>query len=256
MKLSDEMHSLYNGNEFYKCDLHVHTLASLHYKEKDATPEKIVKSALEKGLKVIAITDHNTSKWCEPIIEAAKDTGLCVLPGVEISCLDGCKDVHIIAIFPPKNVRNIQDLLSQIGIKAEEQQNPTEETISTKDIIDVLDSIKNLGFCAFAIAPHADDNNGIAYENQGVPRKDIIEHPVLLAIETKKDSARKYLHGIDSDYKRKLACIQSSDSHSLDEIGSTFTYIKMDITDFEGLRQALLDPDSRIRDEINENEVL
>jgi len=41
--------------------LSVHAPASEDYKDKQATPEEIVNAALKKGLKGIAVTDHQTA---------------------------------------------------------------------------------------------------------------------------------------------------------------------------------------------------
>lgn len=234
-----------NGAKFYKCDLHIHTPASYDFADK-ITHRDIIKTAIEKGLKIIAITDHNTSKWCEKLIEAAKGTELCVLPGVEITCSDGKKNIHLIALFAKNRSKRIQDLLSKIGINVEEQENPTENTHSTYNVINVLDEIKELE--GLAIAPHADSANGIASGKEGLPRTDIIKHHALMAAETKNEKTKKFFDGMDSVYDRRLACIRSSDNVSLDGIGSESTFIKLDTLDFEGLRQAFLDPDSRIRE--------
>lgn len=247
MKLLTEIEKLDNGAQFYKCDLHIHTHGSFDFENKHNIKSKdIVETSLKKGLKLIAITDHNTSKECENIIEAAKGTELCVLPGVEITCSDGKRNIHLIAVFPKEKSESIQDLLSNIAISVAEQKNPSAETHSTKNVVSILDKIKKHG--GMAIAPHADSSNGITSGKKGEPRTDIIKHPALMAVETKKESTRKVLNGSNPNYNRKLACIRSSDNSSLDEIGSISTFIKLDSLDFEGLRQAFLDPDSRVRD--------
>ncbi len=246
MSLLEDIEELDNGAKFYKCDLHIHTPASYDFTEKTITPKDIVETAIKKGLKVIAITDHNTSKWCKDLIEAAKGTELCVLPGVEITCSDGRKNIHLIALFPKDKSKRIQDLLSKIKINVEEQENPTGETHSEYNVVNVLDVIEELG--GFAIAPHADSENGIASGKEGIPRVDIIKHRALMSVETKNAKTKKCLDGTDPTYNRKLACIRSSDNTSLDRIGSESTFIKLDMLDFEGLRQAFLDPDSRIRE--------
>lgn len=246
MSLLEDIEKQDNGAKFYKCDLHIHTPGSFDFSEKTSTSQDIIRIALEKGLKLIAITDHNTSKFCEDVIETAKGTELCVLPGVEITCSDGKKNIHLIALFPKNKIECIQDLLSKININVAQQKNPTEDTHSTENVLSVLNMIKELG--GMAIAPHADSENGITSGKEGKPRVDIIKHSALMAVETKKDSTRRVLNGSDPDYKRKLACIRSSDNSSLNEIGSESTFIKLDTLDFEGLRQAFLDPDSRIKE--------
>ncbi len=233
MSLLEDIEKQDNGAKFYKCDLHIHTPGSFDFSEKTSTSQDIIRIALEKGLKLIAITDHNTSKFCEDVIETAKGTELSVLPGVEITCSDGKKNIHLIALFPKNKIECIQDLLSKININVAQQKNPTEDTHSTENVLSVLNMIKEVG--GMAIAPHADSENGITSGKEGKPIVDIIKHSALMAVETKKDSTRRVLNGSDPVYKRKLACIRSSDNSSLNEIGSESTFIKLDTLDFEGL---------------------
>jgi 3',5'-nucleoside bisphosphate phosphatase len=59
-------------------------------------PRRIVQRALEEGLDMIAVTDHNAAGNAEAVIRAAAGTGLTVFPGMEISSEE---DVHILGIF-------------------------------------------------------------------------------------------------------------------------------------------------------------
>lgn len=73
-------------------DLHVHTTAS----DGSVTPEEIVKQASSLGLEAVAITDHDTIEGIEPALNAARPTGLEVIPGVELSTVYQDKRVHIL----------------------------------------------------------------------------------------------------------------------------------------------------------------
>jgi predicted metal-dependent phosphoesterase TrpH len=56
----------------------------------------VVELARDKGLAVIAITDHDTTAGIQEAIAAGRDLGIKVIPGVEISAdLDG-EEVHIL----------------------------------------------------------------------------------------------------------------------------------------------------------------
>ncbi len=59
-------------------------------------PPLIVDEALRKGLDVIAVTDHNTTGNVGAVMEAAADTGLTVLPGMELQTRE---EVEILCIF-------------------------------------------------------------------------------------------------------------------------------------------------------------
>ena len=63
-------------------DLHTHTTAS----DGTDTPTQLVNRALSLPLSAIAITDHDTIDGIEEAIEAAKNTDLKLIPGIELSC--------------------------------------------------------------------------------------------------------------------------------------------------------------------------
>jgi predicted metal-dependent phosphoesterase TrpH len=75
-----------------RIDLHTHTIAS----DGVLTSRDLVQMALDRGLKVLAVTDHDTVAGVQPAIEAARGTALCVLPGVELSALHGTESVHLL----------------------------------------------------------------------------------------------------------------------------------------------------------------
>ena len=73
-------------------DLHIHTCFS----DGVDTPQQVVSIALEKELRCIAITDHDTLDAIEPAAAAAQGTGLEVIHGVELSTECGGSDIHIL----------------------------------------------------------------------------------------------------------------------------------------------------------------
>jgi predicted metal-dependent phosphoesterase TrpH len=75
-----------------RSDLHTHTTAS----DGALTPAELVRLALERGLEVLAVTDHDTVAGVAPAIEAAAGTGLRVLPGVELSALYSGGGLHLL----------------------------------------------------------------------------------------------------------------------------------------------------------------
>lgn len=106
-------------------DLHTHTVNS----DGTYTVEELVKKASEKGLKVLAVTDHDTIDGLrddEKIKEYEKKYGVEIIRGIEMSCnLDG-KDVHILGYF-----LNLQDkeFLSQLDRIAEIRNERNEKII-------------------------------------------------------------------------------------------------------------------------------
>ncbi len=82
----------------YLVDLHCHTTRS----DGSDTPEELIEHAVNAGMQVIAITDHDMRppKTINGIdaIEYAAARGLILLPGTEISCQTTVEDCHIVCL--------------------------------------------------------------------------------------------------------------------------------------------------------------
>ena len=76
-------------------DLHTHTIFS----DGATTPCELVQMASEKGLKALAITDHDTTNGIYEATECGKKYGVEVIPGLEISCDINDKEIHLIGLF-------------------------------------------------------------------------------------------------------------------------------------------------------------
>jgi len=77
-------------------DLHVHSTAS----DGRLTPHDIILKAVEAGLKVIALTDHDSVEGIIPALEAAKASpSITFIPGVEISTDLADGEAHILGYF-------------------------------------------------------------------------------------------------------------------------------------------------------------
>lgn len=77
-------------------DFHIHTALS-PCGDADMTPNNIVNMAIIKGLDAIAITDHNSSENALACMEVGKESGLLVIPGMELQTRE---EVHVICLFP------------------------------------------------------------------------------------------------------------------------------------------------------------
>jgi DNA repair ATPase RecN len=241
------------GLAYRKIDLHVHTPASKCFEDSSVTAEDIVKKAREEGLDAIAITDHNTAEWIDKVKEASKGR-LVVFPGIEISATGGKNGIHIIGIFEQsKTTKDIENLLGALDIKA--NMYGKEEAFTKFSPSQVIDKIAEHG--GFPILAHANSSHGVMNDMTGNQRVDIIRNKRLIAAEAtdiedrdKKENGKRvidFLNGKDQCYKQKLAVYQASDSHSLYQIGSRYTYFKLEEISFEGLRQCFCDPDVRIK---------
>ncbi len=76
-------------------DLHIHTTES----DGTLTPSQVVRYAKEKGLKAVAITDHDTIHGNEEAIKEGVNEGVEVIPGVEISVDYSPGTMHMLGYF-------------------------------------------------------------------------------------------------------------------------------------------------------------
>ena len=77
-----------------KADLHIHTTAS----DGSDTPESVVAQADDKGLDIIAVTDHDATASVKASVKAGSTVGLPVIPGIEISAAHET-ELHILGYF-------------------------------------------------------------------------------------------------------------------------------------------------------------
>lgn len=77
-------------------DLHVHSSAS----DGSFSPEEVVELAKNAGLSHFALTDHDTVGGVEQALNHAKKIGgIEVIPGTELSCYYGNREIHIVGLF-------------------------------------------------------------------------------------------------------------------------------------------------------------
>ncbi len=78
----------------YVAELHSHTVLS-PCAEVEMIPPLIVQTAIEKGINLLVVTDHNASANVIAVQKAAQDTGLIVLPGMELQTRE---EVHLLCL--------------------------------------------------------------------------------------------------------------------------------------------------------------
>jgi len=223
------------GARFIKADLHLHTPGSYDYQEDDIEPERLIDRFEQEGLEIAAVTDHNTCSYYEKLAEAAKDSSVTVLPGVEITTgQSGDQQIHMTAIFPPSKADRIKFVLDDIGI-GDDPQN----TIADKTIPAICDAIRQED--GLPILAHIDERAGALYEMSERA------NPTKTAAFEEADVAALEIVNIETeDEFPDRTLTRSSDAHHPDHLGSRFTFLKMNSPSFEGVRTALADPESRV----------
>ncbi|HKS92359.1 MAG TPA: PHP domain-containing protein [Tepidiformaceae bacterium] len=88
-------------------DFHLHSTASdgVH------TPSWVVETAAANGVRVLALTDHDTTEGLGEAAAAAKAAGLRLIPGLELSTDLGKADVHLLGYGFDRTAKPLQDFL-------------------------------------------------------------------------------------------------------------------------------------------------
>jgi len=92
----------------YRADLHIHSLLS-PCGDLEMSPANIITKASEKGLDIIGITDHNTTRQCSLIESLGEKAGLLVIPGAEVTTKE---EVHCLVFFEnSEKLKELQEFL-------------------------------------------------------------------------------------------------------------------------------------------------
>ena len=267
----------YAGSQWAKWDLHIHSNAS----DGNGTPQQIIEKAKEKGLSVIALTDHHTVKNIDEIKKLGNENNITVISGIEFRTEYGSKSVHMIGLFPDEyngiklTQQALNDLilvplnLSETIIKTkgkEEDSALTDEQAFKKGMFLVQVNFKEAaelvhkygGLISVHAGNKANSIEEMKHEGRGASNvKDVVD-----SLGPVKNELLKYYIDIcelgslqdknASFYISEFGkpAIVASDAHRIDEVGKLYIWIKADKT-FEGLRQIVYEPELRAR--IQEN---
>ena len=254
--------SLPAGAVFHRCALQVnphHYGATFRGQtpEGDATAHarSIVDKAVELGISVLAITDHNDVNGVPAFRAAAEGRGVHVFPGFELSSSEG---VHVLCIYPIETSQDqLGRFLGEFGIR-----NPNASSdLSSMTFVDLLAKVREQG--GVTVAAHVTNDKGLFQTLTGQARirawrcDDLLAIQIPGPVEDLPQDVRPIVANQNPDYRRDhpaeerlaLAVVNAKDivnPADLDDRAAS-CWIKMSEVSIEGLRQAFLDPGSRIR---------
>jgi predicted metal-dependent phosphoesterase TrpH len=90
-------------------DLHTHTTFS----DGRCTPEELVARAAAAGVRVLAVTDHDTVAGCAPAADACVRAKITFVPGIEITAVVDGADVHVLGYFVQADAPALQAFLAE-----------------------------------------------------------------------------------------------------------------------------------------------
>ncbi len=92
-------------------DLHLHTTAS----DGSLSPTALVHTAARAGVTLLAVTDHDTTEGVTEAMAAGAETGVAVVPGVELSADTEEHDIHLLGLFLRWEEAELQAALRELG---------------------------------------------------------------------------------------------------------------------------------------------
>ena len=216
----------------------------------------IVDKALSLGISVLAITDHNDVSGVPAFRAAATGRAVHVFPGFELTSSEG---VHVLCLYPPDSE---QDQLGRyLGAFGITNPNPSSD-LSSMALVAILAKVREQG--GVTVAAHVtSDQGGMLKVLKGQARIQAWRNEHLLAVQIPgpvddlPQHLRQIVENRNPDYRRSdapeenlaIAAINAKDVVEPDDLENRAAtcWIKMSEVSVEGLRQAFLDPGSRIR---------
>jgi len=248
--------TLPGGARFYRCALQVNPFEYLQkfghstaYSNDREYSDAIVQACRDNGIEVIAVTDHFTISSAKTITEAASRAGIHVFPAFEAVTKEG---VHVLCLFDKnKETSHLERVLGACGILSDPQGSPT----GKYDFVEMLEKSKD--WECVCVAAHVASDGGLLKTLSGQARINAWTSERLLACSLPgpandaPESCRSILLNTNPEHRRDrpvaIINVQDvSDPADVNKDGAT-CLIKMSEVSLEGLRQAFLDPTSRVR---------
>lgn len=242
------------GSRWWKFDFHNHTPASDDYGKgpnqaqyMQITHKDWLLNYMRQGIDCVAVTDHNSGAWIDPLKQALKELAseshedyrpLYLFPGVELT-VQG--NIHILAIFgEDKTTSDIDSLLGAVRYRGTKGKS---DGCSECSAVEVIDEIARSG--GLAIPAHVDQASGLFTVCTGNTLEQVLDNKCVFAMEvTDLAKAKPQLYiGKNLNW----AEILGTDSHHPSGTGnqrypgSHFTWVKMSEPSYDGLRLALVD---------------
>jgi len=268
--------------QWYRADLHLHTPASEDYAEPNVTYLELLQKAENKGLDIIAITDHNTVAGYRALLQEVEELTLLerlqrlradekrrldeyrrlmkkilILPGFEFTTTFG---FHVLGIFSERtSVRELEHVLMELNVPVDLLDRGATEVGATTDPLTAYRIIAQHG--GLVIAAHANSTHGVAMRKfplGGQTKIAWTQDPNLHALEvtdlesTGRFTTASFFSGSKPEYPRRMHCIQGSDAHRLSRdpkdkkllgVGDRVTEVFLEERTFEALKAVFLGQD-------------
>lgn len=238
----------------YLADLHIHSVLS-PCGDLEMSPVSIVEKAAEKGLDIIAVTDHNHCGHSRLTRELAAGFGIWVVYGAEINTRE---EVHCLTYFDTnEQLSTFQEELERNYVKipndsalfghqviVDEQDQIVEEIGHSLypglkwSIGEAADLVHELG--GLFVPAHVDRTMNGIYAQLGFFPEDLDPDAVEIWRHTSPEAALNAYPEL-----KEYTLIQNSDAHFLEDIGRAGNRYAMKTRSFRELRMALRGEEGR-----------
>ncbi len=229
-------------------DMHIHTVLS-PCGDLDMTPRQIVAKARERGLHIIGITDHNSTRNSEEVKKVGNREGIFVVCGAEVTTRE---EVHCLAFFEtPAQLAVFQQFLDDNlpAMKNDEDKfgyqliiNEYEEILRKEEYLlisaikrsinEVENEVHRLN--GLFIPAHIDKKQNSILSQLGFLPPDLKPDALELSKHADREIFLQKNRYLSSNF-----FIQSSDAHYLDDIGCVYTPLEMPELTFQNIKQAM-----------------
>lgn len=247
-----------------------------------AYARRFLHDAASRGIQVLGLTPHSPRAESSPetsvvwtIVEewnsGTDDDGTpfrekiyAVFPGFEPELNDGQRGLHLLFLFDPEVGRDLYLRLFDVSMGGVTPWNGSCLQMSNKRAADVFDEFRKAHdregppdaagvrpWSYIVLAPHIDGPKGLLDAQKGQCLQ-LFDHEEIAALELGDNKLpegalqnRPWLR--DGMEKHRQAFFHGSDAYVVEKIGRRYTWLKLASPRIEGLRQAFLASDSRIR---------
>jgi len=235
-------------------DLHIHTCLS-PCADLEMSPAAIVKTAIEKAIDIIAITDHNSAENIISARKTAANKNITVLAGMEIT---SSEEAHILALLNDiEGILKLQNLVYKNLQSGENNEKLFGEQIVVNEDDEVLDFNKRLLIGAtslsaqeivetihslggLAVASHVDREAFSIISQLGFIPKDLQFDALEISPNINKGKAEFSFKGYSF-----FPWITSSDAHWLRDMGKRRTSFYLHEPTIAEMKMALKNIDGR-----------
>lgn len=238
----------------YRADLHIHSVIS-PCAELEMSPTNIIGYAVQHGIEILGITDHNSTRHVRLMTELGLENNIFVLPGVEINTQE---EVHCLAFF--ESVEAAEEFQLFLDEHLPLVENDTEK-FGFQLVVDrdenIVDQIETSLFSALTadietVSRAVHDLNGIfipahidrpyfgLYSQLGFLPDDLQTEALELSAFANKE---RFIASKPELLNKTI--IRNSDAHSLEKIGTNNLWFEITKPSFEEIKKALSQREGR-----------